>query len=281
MIYKTLEQTDLHLLHSAFVAAFSDYQVTMDIAFKDFQQMMRRRGLASELSVGAFHDEKLIGFSFTGLRLQNGLLTAYDIATGIAPEYRKQGITSEIFMRESALLKDKHVRQYMLEVIKENLPALRLYQKQSFQIQREFSCFQIDKSRLILCSKYNTEKTNAIHWEQGKAFWDFEPSWQNSVASISATPEAFITVIARFNDEIAGYGIIEPKTGDIPQLAVNPKFRRLGIGTSLLAELTMNTEAEKIRVLNIEASQNTVVKFLTTLGFEHFVSQYEMILPIR
>ena len=78
----------------------------------DFNQMMRRRGLVSELSVGAFDGEKLIGFSLTGLRSQNVTLTAYDIATGIAPKYRRQGVTSEIFLRD-AILKGKHVRQYL------------------------------------------------------------------------------------------------------------------------------------------------------------------------
>jgi len=242
---------------------------------------MRRRGLVSKLSVGAFDGEKLVGFSLTGLRLQDGLPTAYDIATGIVPEYRRQGITSEIFLRENALLKDKQVSQYLLEVINENLPAVRLYQKQGFQIHRELTCFQIDQRRLTLRSRYPIEKTNEIDWKQEKAFWDFEPSWQNSVASVSAVPEAFVNVVAKFNGEIAGYGIIEPKTGDIPQLAVHPKFRRLGIGTSLLAGLAMNAYAEKIRVLNIDTSQNTVLKFLTALGFERYVSQYEMILPLR
>ncbi|MPN22282.1 hypothetical protein SDC9_169665 [bioreactor metagenome] len=114
-----------------------------------------------------------------------------------------------------------------------------------------------------------------------ETFWDFEPSWQNSAASVSSVPEAFINVVVRLNGEVAGYGIIEPETGDIPQLAVNPKFRRTGIGSSLLAELARNTESEKVRVLNIEMSQNAALKFLAVLGFEHYISQYEMILPIR
>jgi len=281
MIYHTLEQTDLRSLYSAFAAAFSDYQVNMDFSFSHFERMMRRRGLVSELSVGAFDGEKLIGFSLTGLRVRNGISTAYDIATGVAPDYRKQGVTSEIFLREHSILKNRQFGQYLLEVIKENLPAVGLYQKQGFQIQREFSCFQIDKKRLTPCVRCRVERAGGIDWKQADKFCDFEPSWQNSAASVSSVPEAFINVVARLNGEVAGYGIIEPETGDIPQLAVNPEFRRTGIGASILAELACNTEAEKVRVLNIETSQDAVAKFLAALGFEHYVSQYEMILPIR
>jgi ribosomal protein S18 acetylase RimI-like enzyme len=278
MVYRTLEKTDLRALHSAFASAFSDYQVNMDFPFSSFERMMRRRGLVPELSVGAFEGDTPVGFSLTALRSRNGVSTAYDIATGVVPKHRRQGITNEIFLREKALLNEHQVGQYLLEVIKENLPAVRLYQKQGFQIQREFSCFQINRTRLKLYSRYPAERTDGIDLEQGKSFWDFEPSWQNSVASVSAAPEAFCYNVARLNGEVVGYGIIERKTGDIPQIAVNPKFRRAGVGTSLLAELAKNTEAEKLRVLNIEASQNAVLKFLTALGFEHSVSQYEMVL---
>ncbi len=281
IIYRTLEKTDLHALHTAFLAAFSDYQVKMDFPFASFERMMRRRGLTPELSVGAFEGDRLIGFSLTALRSRNGIPTAYDIATGIVPEYRRQGITDEIFLREKALLNKQHVAQYLLEVIRENSPAVQLYQKQGFKIQREFSCFRIDRDRLTPRARHLAEQADGIDFTQGETFWDFEPSWQNSIASVSAVPEAFVCDVVRLNGEIVGYGMIERETGDIPQLAVNPKFRRIGIGTSLLAGLAKHTEMEEIRVLNVETLQEGVLHFLTVLGFERYVSQQEMLLPLQ
>ncbi|MCK6077533.1 GNAT family N-acetyltransferase [Paenibacillus silvae] len=281
MNYCTLEQTDLHSLHLAFIEAFSDYQVKMDISFPDFERMMLRRGFVPTLSVGAFDGEQLIGFSLTGLRVLKGVPTAYDIATGIAPKYRRQGVSSELFMQASRILKKKHVKQYLLEVIKDNMPAIRLYEKQGFQIQRELACFQIKKEHLMtLTPHHHTEQISQIDWQEGKRFWDIEPSWQNSIASVTAIPEAFIHVIVRYNGEFAGYGIIERQSGDIPQLAVHPKFRRLGIGASLLAELANRTQADNIRLLNIDSSEHKMMEFLVSLGLQHFVSQYEMMLKI-
>lgn len=280
MTYDTLEQAGRPLIHRTFVAAFSDYQVNIEMPFVSFDRMMRRRGFIPRISVGAFDGEKLIGFSLTGLRIYGGILTAYDIATGVVPEYRRQSVTSKVFLRERALLKEKHAEQYLLEVIQTNLPAVQLYTKQGFQIRREFSCFQIDRNRLAQRAQYHAEQSDWMSPEQAKSFWDFEPSWQNSDASVSAVPEAFSSIVVRVGGEAAGYGIIEKKTGDIPQFAVNPKFRRAGVGTSLLVGLTKYTEAEKIRVLNIEAPQEAVPSFLESLGFEYYVRQYEMSLPL-
>jgi len=64
-------------------------------------------------------------------------------------------------------------------------------------------------------------------------FWDFKPSWQNSIDSISAIPEAFLYSIIRFDNNIVGYGIIDKKTGDIPQIAVNKDYKGEGIARSM------------------------------------------------
>ena len=281
MIYHTLEQINLRSLHDAFLLAFSDYQVPMSLSFTDFERMMRRRGLVSKFSVGAFDGEKLVGFSLTGLRLQNGFLTAYDIATGIAPGFRRQGISGEIFKREMAILKSNHVVQYLLEVLKENVPAIRLYQRQGFQIQRGFSCFQIDHRRLTLRSQYQAEKIAVINWGQAKAFWDFEPSWQNSINSVNAVSEEFLYSIVHYDNTIVGYGMINKKTGDIPQIAVNKDFRGKGIGRSILTDLIEYTESDKISILNVDDKSKCTKEFLAKLGFQPIVSQYEMLLHIR
>lgn len=280
MIYHTLEQTDLQLIHRAFIEAFSDYSVAMAPPFESFERRMRRRGFAPTASVGAFDGEKLIGFSLTGLRQYGGIFTAYDIATGVVPEYRRHGVTGEIFIRERALLQKGHANRYLLEVIQTNQPALQLYRKQGFQIRRDFSCFRIDRSRLTPRAAYRAGQVDRIDPEQAKVCWDFAPSWQNSSASVSAASEAFHCVVIRLSGETAGYGIVEKETGDIPQFGVNPKFRRAGVGASLFAALAENTTAQTIQVLNTETSQKAVGLFLTSLGFQCYVRQYEMMLTI-
>lgn len=219
--YKTLDKTSIEILHKAFVNAFSDYQVKIDLPIWKFKQMLQRRGYIAEMSIGAFLNEKLVGFVLNGYRIWNGKLTVYDIGTGVVSNYRRQGVTNNILSNIKNIIKEEQVKQYLLEVIKSNESAVNLYKKQNFEIQRELECFQLDKSQYNSIINYKVEHVNKIDLNQLIQFWDFNPSWQNSIDSINAISEAFLYSIVRFDNTIVGYGIIDKKTGDIPQIAVD------------------------------------------------------------
>lgn len=280
ILYKTLEKTSTETLHETFIEAFSDYQVKMDLPFWKFQGMIQRRGYTPDLSIGAFENEKLVGFALNGLRQWNGKATVYDIATGVAPEYRRQGITSSIFLHIRELLKDKKAEQYLLEAIKSNEPAIQLYRKQGFEIQREFSCFLINRDKFIPKAGHKVEKVNGIDFEEVKGFPDFYPSWQNSAESIEAVSETFAYFVVRLDNVIAGYGIIDEMTGDIPQLAVARAHRGKGIAGSIMAELVKAAKSERAGVLNVEAQLEPISNFLINSGFEYHVGQFEMLLKL-
>lgn len=81
-------------------------------------------------------------------------------------------------------------------------------------------------------------------------------------------------------DAIVGYGIIDKKTGDIPQIAVDRNFRNKGIGKSIFIDLLNNTEADNIKVLNVDSQSVAMKNFLMKLGFKINVKQYEMALKL-
>lgn len=281
--YKTLENTKIEILHEAFLSAFSDYQVKMDLPFWKFQQMLQRRGYVSEISIGAFKNQVLVGFVLNGFRNWNGKLTVYDTGTGVIGEYRKQGITSNMLLNIREVLKEKEAEQYLLEVIQTNTSAVQLYKKQGFQIIRNLACFQLDKNKynpMTTCKVEHVGKIDPTNWKRLKEIWDFKPSWQNSIDSINAAPDTFIYSIVRFDDMVVGYGIIDKKTGDIPQIAVNKNYRRKGIARSIVTDLLKNTESYKVGVLNVDDQSKSTKDFLLVLGFEYVVGQYEMVLKL-
>ena len=281
--YKTLESTAIEILHQTFLSAFSDYQVKVDLPFWKFQKFLQRRGYVTEISVGAFKNQVLVGFVLNGFRNWNGKLTAYDAGTGVIGEYREQGITSNMLLSIRALLKEKKAEQYLLEVIQSNTSALQLYKKQGFEIIRHLACFQLDKNEYIPMTTYkvqHVDKIDSTNWKQFIEFWDFSPSWQNSIDSIRAVPDTFIVSIVRFDDTIVGYGMIDKKTGDIPQIAVNKHHRRKGIARSIVTDLLKNTESNKVGVLNVDDQSKPMKDFLLVLGFEYVIGQYEMILKL-
>lgn len=103
--YRTLNNINIETLHKTFIDAFSDYQVNLDLPLWKFKQMLKRRGYVSELSIGAFKNEMLVGFVLNGFRNWNGKQTVYDLGTGVIAEYRRQGITSNMFLNIKELLK--------------------------------------------------------------------------------------------------------------------------------------------------------------------------------
>ncbi|WP_042476373.1 GNAT family N-acetyltransferase [Bacillus ndiopicus] len=273
--YKILENIAMEILHQAFVEAFSDYAVKMDLPLERFQQMLQRRGFTPELSLGAFDGEKLVGFVFNGFREWDGKLTVYDLGTGVVPEYRRQGITNEMLKRITKMVKEKQAQQYLLEVLQANVSATELYKKQGFKVVRELECYQISASDFVPATTCIVEQ---IEPQQFSDFMDFTPSWQNSNDSIRAVSESFSYVGVRMNDVIVGYGIIDKKTGDIPQIAVHQKYRGQGIATSIISELIKHTESEKVSLLNVDSQCESLKRFLVARGFTRFVDQYEMIL---
>ncbi len=52
--YQSLETTPFTALHGAWVRAFSDYQVAVDMPLWKLERMLTRRGYVPELSMGAF-----------------------------------------------------------------------------------------------------------------------------------------------------------------------------------------------------------------------------------
>lgn len=283
--YESLEILELKTLHKVFLNAFSDYQVKLELPILKFQKMIKRSGYNEKASIGAFENNELIGFILNGIRNWNGKLTAYDTGTAVIKTYRKQGITRNMFKKIKLSLGENGIQQYLLEVIQTNTSAVELYKKQGFKILRELECFYLEKDKYKYnnIANYKVEHVNMFiesDWRKLMEFWDCTPSWQNSIDSINAVSDSFVYAIAIIDDTIVGYGILDKKTGDISQIAVDKNCRHKGIGRSIITDLIQNTEAEKISILNVDCQCNSMKDFLIKSDFESKVSQYEMILEL-
>ncbi|SDX43406.1 GNAT family N-acetyltransferase [Paenibacillus sp. PDC88] len=284
--YETLDNIDTQTLHHAFLEAFSDYQVNINLSLEAFQKMLVRRGYALEISIGAFKEpgHELVGFILNGLRKWNGARTAYDLGTGVTPLHRQQGISSRMFQSVREELKRNQVEQYLLEVLQNNEAAFELYKKQGLSITRNFSFHKLEQSRyhakeLTYANEYLTE-VDSDTWEQLQMFWDFSPSWQNSIDSIRAVQKQFVYAVVRLEKKIIGYGIVDPVTGDVPQIAVLPEYRRKGIATSIVGALMNHSKGRQLRVINVDNACEGMILFLENVGFETIGHQYEMMLTL-
>jgi ribosomal protein S18 acetylase RimI-like enzyme len=285
--YRTLEGVPNEQIHTAFERAFSDYQVPQVLPLWKFEGMLQRRGFVPQVSLGAFYEQSLVGFILNGLRPYQGILTAYDVGTGVVPHMRQQGISGEMFRRALALLQAQSAGRYLLEVLTHNEAALRLYRKQGFETCREFSCYRIAREALVqapAASNAARLAVEALPWSDQAAdytgWWEYAPSWQNSLDSVRASGKALTCFLAVAAGQALGYGILDPRSGDVAQLAVRPAHRRQGTGRRLLQAMGRAAQSETLSVLNVDARAPSAHAFLDALGFENFVGQYEMVLPL-
>jgi len=278
MRYTFLESVEFDTLYNCFREAFSDYIVAMKPSKDQLAEMLRRRGANLGISVGAFDQDELVGFNLNGLDTYLGALTVYDIATGVIPPYRGRRIAPGLFQFSLPRLKETRAVQYNLEVISMNTVAFHTYESQGFRRLRDLGAFRKTASAREKALPDDME-IRAIEgdWDRFESFWDWQPSWQNSTASMKRSGAPRVIAGAFDGSVLAGYGIIYPSTGDIPQFAVAPQYRRRGIGAAILAHLETRVQpGTQIRVVNVPDDEEGSKKFLEAQGFERFMGQYEM-----
>jgi len=283
MEIKTLANTNIDTIIKANIQAFADYDFQLNV--EQLKTMWKRRGFNPALSFAAFEGDEIVSFTLNGIGNFNGKRMAYDTGTGTLKEYRGQGLATKIFEYSVPYLKKANIRHYLLEVLQHNTKAISVYQKIGFEITREFNCFVWNNKEL----KNQLKKVDFLYYIENialenypfvKEFWDFEPSWQNSFESIERAKEDFISLGAFVNKQLEGYCVFEPNSGDITQIAVSKPFRRKGIASLLLQEITKLNKIEKMKLLNTETSCGSIVHFLKAKNIEVSLKQFEMLRKI-
>jgi ribosomal protein S18 acetylase RimI-like enzyme len=275
-------------VYPVFMQAFSDYlQETSHISEYIFRKRAIKNGVDLNQSVGAFSDGALVGFTMVGLDHIDGNLCAFDAATGIIKDYRGQGIASAMFDFLAPRLLRSGVERFILEVLKENTPAIRAYQKAGFQVTREMDSFEliIENASLDLITDdpvefYTVSKDDLPSYQ---AFLDWQPSWENSLSSIQRIPNEVILAGAQYQGSNAGILVYYPMLNWILCLAVKKEHRRKRIASHLLAYLinSIGEEVQKVRLVNVDHNDQGMIQFLKEVGFEYTFDQYEMDLVLN
>jgi ribosomal protein S18 acetylase RimI-like enzyme len=180
--------------------------------------------------------------------------------------------------------KSSGAEQFLLEVITTNDPAINLYKKLGFEIQRELLLLEAP-GRLKIGREPNMDiqvrRIPAADLPLYYDLWEGTPSWQNSNEAI-ARSERMKTILGAFiDDRCVGYIAFTTGLGRIAQLVVDRNCRNRGIGNRLLLEMQSDlSESCKMQVLNIDNAVTEAVQFLMRRGFERELSQYEMMKPL-
>jgi len=282
---RSLKNISPETIYEVFLDAFSDYSEPVNSSYADFMYLLERRGYIPDLSFGAFAGDIMIGFTLNAVSPWNGKLTVYDTGTGIIKAFRNQGIARYVFNESLPVLRQKDITQYLLEVIKTNEPAVRLYKNAGFNTTRTFNyyiaCKEDFKFRDVNLNPFEFKLISNVDWGLLCSFWDFEPSWQNSIAAIQRK-RAYFTIVGIWeNDTLAGYGIVEKHSGDIPQLAIARQYRRKGLATALVRYLVSQIESNRVSIINTPADYQPFNHFSGSINLYPGAGQYEMMLDLK
>lgn len=161
----------------------------------------------------------------------------------------------------------------------------KIYRKLGFETQRNFNYYSAKLSDIVpvlqvnhtACRILPSDLKNCLNQT---AWFDFHPSWQNDRASLERGIDNLDILGAYEREELVGFVIFEPASGDISSLAVAKDYRRKGIGKSLLKSAVSHFQSDVLKFTNVDCDCESVTGFLSSLGLTPKGQQFEMVRKI-
>ncbi|WP_300669136.1 GNAT family N-acetyltransferase [Soonwooa sp.] len=274
MNIRRLTSLDTPNLLNAINAAFADYIVPFQLNEALLQAKIASENILLDWSIGVFEDDKMIAFIMHGVRNENGKTKVYNAGTGVLPEHRGKALVGEMYDFIQDFFVENNANQLVLEVIENNHPAIRAYEKNGFKINRKLLCFSGILDVKAHSNFAEIKVLNDINWEELQEFWDISPSWQSANESMNtAKPTAFGAFV---KDKLVGYIFFNPTNKRVYQIAISPNFRRIGIGKQLLKEVQNQIAGEKMQINNVDETGGSLKLFFENQGLKNDINQFEM-----
>lgn len=277
--FKTLSDTSSKEILDCFNLSFSDYALPFQLSLQQLETKFGIEDINKDISVGAFHDDELIGFVLHGGRILDTKRVAYNAGTGVVPTERGSGLTTRMYQFILPTLRSMGFDKVVLEVLSENIPAIKSYQRIGFLPRRKLDCFkgeiisgQINKEiRVVEGSTQDLADLSAIG--------EIEPTWQNSMESIRNLGKTARQLFAYSGDEFLGYCILNSTNNRILQIAVKKDIRNSRVGSTLLNYIEHNISKE-CSIINVDTNYEGPTNFFIRKNMLKSISQDEMELMI-
>lgn len=274
MRFQNLSAVSLTELTGTFNEAFSDYFVPLQLSEEAMDTKLRSENIDLHYSIGAFDGDRLKGFILHGVDTRSGERVVYNAGTGVVPAYRGNGLTQQLYGAIVPQLKEEGMVQHQLEVIEQNAPAIRVYEKVGFTCTRTLSCFKGRVEAEADPSLTFTEVASP-RFDVYPSFWNYMPTWQNDSPAVRRALDAHKVIELSQAGELVGYMIYAPASGRVKQYAVHPEHRSQGYGRQLFSYLCRSVERE-VTLINVDDSDAASINFFKAIGFQRFLGLWEM-----
>ena len=277
-IVRSLQQNDLPEMHLAFQKAFSDYQVNLKLDYQTFEiRMLGKLNISFPASFGVFRGNELVAFVFHSVNDYLGITTLYNGGTGVIPSLRGTGLIKRLYDEVILFMKEKKIRRSTLEVITTNEPAIKRYATVGFERLRTLKCFKlIHPAKASQNLGYNVKVTNQPNWDEYLNIASYEPSFIDTFNQLPFNLKHEVTLEYNGRNGLQGFLIFQPHLGRISQMAVRKEDRLKGIGKKLISKAYELSKVKQLTLLNVDEGEFEMINFLTGMGFENQLDQYEM-----
>ncbi|MCF7559011.1 GNAT family N-acetyltransferase [Sabulilitoribacter multivorans] len=269
MEIKNLSQTPFNIIVDCFFSAFENYFVEFPKDKFLFKNRWEMASINYSFSYGMFNRDKLVGFVLHGIENRESYLTAFNLATGVIPEYRGKKIIQQIYEYALDELKAIGVTKCKLEVIKENKTAIEVYKKIGYNIIKSYKCFGGNIE--ILCEvpfELKKIKFQDFNFEDKTAQSLY--SWENQIATLKRGDFKCYQVL--HDNNIESIFIINDQNGYLAQFDVliesKNAWKRLFSA--------IHSISKEIKINNIDARLITKICQIYKFGLNNTVDQYEM-----
>jgi ribosomal protein S18 acetylase RimI-like enzyme len=275
ILIKSLSETSVSDIIFAFNVSFADYFVKLQLTNEALIEKINAENIKLDYSVGAFADNKLVGFILIGIDTINGIQTAYNGGTGVITAFRGRQLTLSMYQQLNNILSGKEIKAHQLEVIENNKYAIQAYEKTGFKVKRILGCLKgipIQKRLQTI----EIKETNISACEQFVPLWEIKPSWQNELNAVKRTLQSHYIIGAYKDNVLVGYAIMHRHSFRLKQIFVHPNFRSSGIGKSLVSHFSNCDYKREISIIGVDEAKPKVINFFRSCGLDRYLGQYEM-----
>ncbi|WP_224484729.1 GNAT family N-acetyltransferase [Robertkochia aurantiaca] len=277
MFFRPLDLVTTEQLLECFNLSFRDYSIPLQLSKEQLLAKIQTDMYRPEVSVGAFDGTQLVGFILHGADDVNGKTVLYNGGTGVIPEYRGENLSCRMYDYLKPQLLERGVYSIRLEVISDNIPAIRSYESCGFKTSRALNCYRGEVSLEQLNENIRIGDLIDADWEYLYSFWDTIPTWQNSSAVLKDQSGQKVRLGAWYGDTLVGYLIYDPESCRLQQIGVKKDFRRQKIAATLVANI-INDHQHSLTVINVDTSADSLNGFFRSMELEKILEQKEMII---
>lgn len=276
---QSLACTDVQLLRNCFNASFLHHCFPMQLTKEQFVDKITTEAIDLKLSFGLFDQEELVGFILHGIDVIGNQKVAYNAGIGILPEYRGYKLSYLLYEHSINQLKKEGIGKVVLEVIEQNIPAIKTYLRIGFNVTRKLNSYQ-GKPILHEPLGIEIETLHSPDWELIRKSCEWNPSWQYSTNCIKRALSNYTLQIARQDKQPVAYCIANFNTGRIAHFGCcNIEYKEKYLA-ALFNQVNGVNSDHITSVINVDTNALYANTFLLSIGLSRLFTACEMELAL-